>query len=304
MTSTPLHLATAISPVRHHQALLEGSVTIPGVELRPVPPGPDYADRFKKMCRELAFDVCELSVMSYFAAREIRLPISAIPVVPILQLSSTTATSSRTSTQASSRRWTWWASGSAPEPTRSPPACLIGAFSARSSASTWTRSPGSWPSRSTWRRSRTTIRPTSSLGRMRTCSPGWPPVTWTRASPGATWAVSGHRTSRHCSRTQKPRPRPVRAHRHRARVRRVITVKTALLDEHPWLAEALYDAFTAARAYGVEPNPTVAKVVDGDPVPIGLAANRASFEELLALGHEQKILTRPFAVDDLFPALG
>ena len=68
----------------------------------------------------------------------------------------------------------------------------------------------------------------------------------------------------------------------------VITVKAALLDEHPWLAEALYDGFAAARANGVEPNPTVAKVVDGDQVPIGLSANRASFEDLLTLGRERE----------------
>ena len=28
----------------------------------------------------------------------------------------------------------------------------------------------------------------------------------------------------------------------------VITVKTALLEDHPWLAEALYDGFAAAPA--------------------------------------------------------
>jgi 4,5-dihydroxyphthalate decarboxylase len=33
--------------------------------------------------KELAFDICELSVVSYFMAREYGLPISAIPVVPI-----------------------------------------------------------------------------------------------------------------------------------------------------------------------------------------------------------------------------
>ncbi|HTZ24300.1 MAG TPA: hypothetical protein VMC83_09930, partial [Streptosporangiaceae bacterium] len=66
----PLRVTAAISPVRRHQPLLNGDVAIPGVELSPVPPGPDYADRFKRMCRDLAFDVCELSVMSYFAARE------------------------------------------------------------------------------------------------------------------------------------------------------------------------------------------------------------------------------------------
>jgi hypothetical protein len=54
----------------------------------------------------------------------------------------------------------------------------------------------------------------------------------------------------------------------------------------------------------VDPDPSVAKVVDGDPVPIGLSASRASFEDLLALGREQKILTKPLPVDDLFSALG
>ena len=33
----------------------------------------------------------------------------------------------------------------------------------------------------------------------------------------------------------------------------VITMRTALLEEQPWLAEALYEAFAAARRDGVEP---------------------------------------------------
>jgi hypothetical protein len=41
--------------------------------------------------------------------------------------------------------------------------------------------------------------------------------------------------------------------------------------------------------------------VEGDPVPIRLPANRASFEELLALGREQRILTKPLTVGELFP---
>jgi 4,5-dihydroxyphthalate decarboxylase len=84
----------------------------------------------------------------------------------------------------------------------------------------------------------------------------------------------------------------------------VITVRTALLEQHPWLAEALYEAFAAARRHGVEPGAGVTDAVGvEDPSPFGLSANRASFAELLALGREQQILSKPMTVDDLFPAL-
>jgi 4,5-dihydroxyphthalate decarboxylase len=84
----------------------------------------------------------------------------------------------------------------------------------------------------------------------------------------------------------------------------LVAVKSAVLDQHSWLTEALYDAFVSARGYGLQPDPHVAEIVEGDPVPVGLSANRASFEELLALGREQHILDNDLTVDDLFPALG
>jgi 4,5-dihydroxyphthalate decarboxylase len=302
MTSTPLRLATAISPVRHHHALLDGSVTIPGVELRPVPPGPDYADRFKKMCRELAFDVCELSVMSYFAAREYGLPISAIPVVPIHQFHHGDFLKNVHAGIES-------------------PLDLVGK---RVGTRTYSVTPG--------------VLDRGILSQE--FGVDLDAVTWVLAEPEHVAQVEDHYPANvvpgqsenlfprlasgdldagiagsNLGGERSPDVAPLFPNAEdldRAQYERtgivpaftVITVKTALLDEHPWLAEALYDAFTAARAYGVEPNPTVAKVVDGDPVPIGLSANRGSFQELLALGHEQKILTRPFTVDDLFPTLG
>jgi 4,5-dihydroxyphthalate decarboxylase len=298
----PLRLSIAISPVRHHQALLDGSVTIPGVELRPVPPGPDYADRFKKMCRDLAFDICELSVMSYFTAREYGLPISAIPVVPIHMFHH----------------------GDFLKNTRAgieTPGDLAGK---RVGTRTYTVTPG--------------VLDRGILSQE--FGVDLDDITWVLAEPEHVAQVEDHyppnvvpgqnenlfprlasgdldagiagsnlrgqrspdvaplfRDAEGLDRAQYERTGIVPAFT-------VITVKSALLDDHPWLAEALYDAFIAARANGTEPNPTVAKVVDGEQVPVGLSANRASFEDLLTLGHEQKILTRLLTVDDLFPALG
>jgi 4,5-dihydroxyphthalate decarboxylase len=302
MTTTPQRLVTAISPVRHHQALLDGGVTIPGVELRPVPPGPDYADRFKKMCRELAFDVCELSVMSYFTAREYGLPISAIPVVPIHLFHHGDFLKNVHAGIES-------------------PLDLAGK---RVGTRTYTVTPG--------------VLDRGILSQE--FGVDLDAITWVLAEPEHVAQVEDHYPANVVpGKNENLFPRlasgdldagiagsnlrgerspnvvplfPNAEELDRAQYERtgivpaftVITVKTALLDEHPWLAEALYDGFAAARANGVEASPGVAKIVDGDPVPIGLSTNRASFEELLALGHEQKILTKPLTVDDLFPALG
>jgi 4,5-dihydroxyphthalate decarboxylase len=302
VTTTPLRLSTAISPVRHHQALLDGSVTIPGVELRPVPAGPDYADRFKKMCRELAFDICELSVMSYFTAREYGLPISAIPVVPIhlfhhgdfLKNVHAGIESPRdlAGKRVGTRTYTV-------TPGVLDRGILSHEFGVDLDAVTWVLAEEEHVAQVHDHYPPNVV-------------PGTNENLFPRLASGDLDAgIAGSNLRRQQSPDVVPLF-PNAEELDRAQYERtgivpaftVITVKTALLDEHPWLAEALYGAFIAARANGVDPDPGVAKIVAGDPVPIGLAANRASFEELLALGREQKILTKPLVVDDLFPALG
>jgi len=302
MTTTPLRLSTAISPVRHHQALLDGSVTIPGVELRPVTPGPDYADRFKKMCRELAFDICELSVMSYFTAREYALPISAIPVVPIHLFhhgdflknvhAGIQSPLDLAGKRVGTRTYTV-------TPGVLDRGILSHEFGVDLDAVTWVLAEEEHVAQV-----QDHYPPNVVPGKNENLFPRL-------ASGDLDAGIAGSNLRRQ----QSPDVVPLFPNAEdldRAQYERtgivpaftVITVKAALLDEHPWLAEALYGAFTAARANGIDPDPGVAKIVDGDPVPIGLSANRASFEELLALGREQKILTKPLPVDDLFPALG
>jgi 4,5-dihydroxyphthalate decarboxylase len=302
MTPTALRLATAISPVRHHQALLDGSVTIPGTELRPVPPGPDYADRFKKMCRELAFDICELSVMSYFTAREYGLPISAIPVVPIHLFhhgdflknvhADIESPLDLVGKRVGTRTYTV-------TPGVLDRGILSQEFGVDLDAITWVLAEDEHVAQA-----HDHYPPNVIPGRNENLFPRLASGDLDAGIAGSN--LSGERSpdvvplfpnAEELDRAQYERTGIVPAFT-------VITVKTALLDEHPWLAEALYDGFAAARANGVEASPGVAKIVDGDPVPIGLSANRASFEELLAFGHEQKILTKPLTVDDLFPALG
>ena len=89
-------------------------------------------------------------------------------------------------------------------------------------------------------------------------------------------------------------------------VNHLVVVKDELLDAHPDLAPALVDAFERAkRIYleGGELQPLhvrVREVVGGDPLPYGLEANRAVVEQLLDHCVAQRILRRRPSLDELF----
>jgi hypothetical protein len=76
----PLVLTTAVTPHRHYQALRDGTVRVPGVEIEHVER--PQVEIFRGMARDLAFDVAEMSVVSYLCAKQYGIPFSAIPVVP------------------------------------------------------------------------------------------------------------------------------------------------------------------------------------------------------------------------------
>lgn len=73
-------------------------------------------------------------------------------------------------------------------------------------------------------------------------------------------------------------------------VNHVVAVKNELLAAHPWLAEELKRLFEEARvASGT-----------GFP-PYGLEENRAPMQMLLDFALDQKLVTRRYTVDELFP---
>jgi 4,5-dihydroxyphthalate decarboxylase len=75
-------LTTAIGTYGHTAALKDGSVKPTGLELRFVEVSPIIA-AFRRMVRELEFDVCEMAITTYLAAREYHKPFTAIPVFPV-----------------------------------------------------------------------------------------------------------------------------------------------------------------------------------------------------------------------------
>lgn len=93
----------------------------------------------------------------------------------------------------------------------------------------------------------------------------------------------------------------------------VVVVRERLLADHPWLADTLLHAFQQARENYLHRLVTrsastpedlryqrLADIV-GDPLPYGLAANRASIDALVAYSRRQGLIPADVDPDRLFP---
>lgn len=92
-----------------------------------------------------------------------------------------------------------------------------------------------------------------------------------------------------------------------------IVVKDAVLAEHPWIAKSLYDAFDRAKAEWLarfraegpkdateQKYAKLIKVVGPDPLPYGVEENRATIEALEQTAYAQALTPRRMSMDQLF----
>jgi len=84
-------------------------------------------------------------------------------------------------------------------------------------------------------------------------------------------------------------------------VNHVVCVRSALLDEHPWLVAELMRMFRDAKAAAptASAEARYAPLV-GDPLPYGLDANRAGIEFCLRHAAEQALVDTVYHPEDLF----
>ena len=100
-------------------------------------------------------------------------------------------------------------------------------------------------------------------------------------------------------------------------INHLMVVKDEVLEAHPELGPDLFDAFAEAKrryvarlASGAIDKPTavdqvharVREITGRDPLPYGIAPNRAMLEEAIRSAAEQKILVKPVTVEALFPS--
>ena len=99
-------------------------------------------------------------------------------------------------------------------------------------------------------------------------------------------------------------------------INHAVVVKDELLAARPGLAADLFEAFAESKRRYVEKlrsgtieKPTAAdelhkrvmQVTGRDPLPYGIEPNRATLEELVSSAREQGIIKRPFGMEELFP---
>ncbi len=98
-------------------------------------------------------------------------------------------------------------------------------------------------------------------------------------------------------------------------INHTLVIKDSLIEQHPALAASLYRAFVAAKhpfleriASGTELNDEERELsarrsyVGDDPMPYGIEANRPTLEAIIRQAHAQKILSRQVAVEEMFVA--
>jgi 4,5-dihydroxyphthalate decarboxylase len=97
-------------------------------------------------------------------------------------------------------------------------------------------------------------------------------------------------------------------------INHTVVIKNELIAAHPELAADVFDAFAASKNVYLErlqageiekPTETDAlhkrvMQITGDPLPYGIAPNRAVIEELIGHALKQGIITKPVTVEELF----
>jgi 4,5-dihydroxyphthalate decarboxylase len=98
----------------------------------------------------------------------------------------------------------------------------------------------------------------------------------------------------------------------------IIAIQTRVLDEHPWVARNLYNAFVESKRRSLERllDPAVSRyplawlptyarkmrdLFGGDPFPYGIEENRPTLEQFLRYTYEQGIAHRHAKPEEIFP---
>jgi 4,5-dihydroxyphthalate decarboxylase len=99
-------------------------------------------------------------------------------------------------------------------------------------------------------------------------------------------------------------------------INHLMVVKDSVIEAHPEIGPDLFNAFAQAKRLYLEKlradkieNPTavdelhkrVMQATGRDPLPYGIGPNRQALEELLQAALEQRVITQPFTVEELFP---
>jgi len=327
MTSKqPLPLKIAIATYGHTAALKRGDVPIDGVQ-------PDFVEikpiiaAFRRMVRDVEFDVCEMAPATYMIAREAGAPFKALPVFIFRRFHHAGLVyrddagireprdleGKRAGVRAYSVTTGIWTRG-----------ILTNDYSVDNSRITWVVDDEEHVSSLQLPPNVEQARDGKSLVDL--MASGYLSAAFTdnagigRAGAPADGWQAGGRIKPPEYLEMFPDADRLEAEWYRKTgiypVHGLITVKDEVLARHPWLGKALYDAFLASKNIYLRQLAAGESVSDkdehyramgrivGDPLPYGIEANRPSIEAMMNYCHEQGLLKKRYAVDDMFIDVG
>ena len=300
-------LKTAIATYPHTKALKDGTVTAPGLQFDHVEVSP-IVGAFRRMVRTLEFDVSEMAITTYLTAKAYDKAFTALPVFIMRQFHHSPIVYNVKSGVQSPKDLE---------------GKQVGVRAYTVTTGVWTRGIlateyGVDLDKVTWvvvdeehvqeyrKPSNVIERPGANLGAL--------------VAQGELAAAIG------AGRVESPEVKPLIPNAADAEaawyrktgiypINHTVVVKDSLLRADPTLAPRLVTAFTEAKAVflrqlssGADLSAdaqTLAKrrsVVGDDPLPYGMAANRKALEAVIRFAHDQKILPRKVAPEEMFTA--
>jgi 4,5-dihydroxyphthalate decarboxylase len=300
-------LKTAIATYPHTKGLKDGTVSVPGVQFEHVEVSP-IIGAFRRMCRTLDFDLCEMAITTYLTAKAHGKRFTALPVFVMRQFhhspivynvkSGVRAPKDLEGKMVGVRAYTVttgvWTRG-----------ILATEYGVDLDKVTWVvvdeehvqeyRKPANVMERAGANLAEMLVTGelAAAIGVGNVDSPDVKPLIPDAAETEAAWY-------------RKTGIYPIN---------HTVVVKDALLQSDPSLAPRLFAGFENAKAEFLKQLSSGAdlpadaqalarrrSIVGDDPLPNGLSRNRKALEAIVRFAHEQKILPRPFTLEELFAA--
>jgi 4,5-dihydroxyphthalate decarboxylase len=300
-------LKTAIATYPHTKGLKDGTVSVPGIQFEHVEVSP-IIGAFRRMCRSLEFDLCEMAVTTYLTAKAHNKPFTALPVFVMRQF------------HHSPIVYNIKSGAKAPKDLEGK---KVGVRAYTVTTGVWTRGIlaseyGVDLDKITWvvvdeehvqeyhKPANVMERPGANLAEMlvkgelaaaigvgKVESPDVKPLIPDAGAAEAAWY-------------RKTGIYPIN---------HTVVVKDTLLQSDPSLAPRLFAGFQSAKEQFLKQLSSAAElpaeaqplakrrsIVGDDPLPNGLARNRKALEAIIRFAHEQKILPRMVKPEEIFAA--
>ena len=319
--STPLPLDIAIATYGHTAALKKGQVPIAGVQPNFIEVKPIIA-AFRRMVRDVEFDVCEMAPATYMIAREHGAPFKALPVFIFRRFHHAGLVyrddagirhprdleGKRAGVRAYSVTTGIWTRG-----------IMTNDYGVDNSKITWvvddeehvkTLQLPSNVQQAPAGKSLVDLMASGDLQAAFTDNAG----IGRAGAPTDGWNAAGAKPPEY--KEMFPDAGVVEADWYRRTgiypVHGLIVVKDEVMAKHPWLGKALFDAFLESKEIYLKQLAAGESVSDkdehyramgqivGDPLPYGIEANRASMQAMMTYCWQQGLLKKQYAIDDMF----